>query len=56
MRDPGFLAWLSAVTGIPKLLYDGEYGGGGTLKLSPARILTPTSISTTTPTGTGNAG
>ena len=30
MRDTGFLAWLSKVTGIPKLLYDAEYVGGGT--------------------------
>lgn len=30
MQDRGFLAWLSEVTGVPKLLYDAEYVGGGT--------------------------
>lgn len=30
MQDPKFLRWLSDVTGIPKLLYDAEYLGGGT--------------------------
>ena len=30
MRSGDFLAFLSAITGIPKLLYDPEYVGGGT--------------------------
>ena len=30
MRSQEFLEWLSAVTGVPKLLYDAEYVGGGT--------------------------
>lgn len=30
MRDPGFLGLMSHITGIPKLLYDPEYVGGGT--------------------------
>ncbi len=30
MRSQAFLEWLSVVTGIPKLLYDAEYVGGGT--------------------------
>ena len=30
MAHPHFLKWLSDVTGIPKLLYDAEYVGGGT--------------------------
>ncbi len=30
MQDSQFLEWLSEATGIPKLLYDAEYVGGGT--------------------------
>ncbi len=30
VRSSEFLGWLSVVTGIPKLLYDAEYVGGGT--------------------------
>ena len=30
MRSPAFLQWLSRITGIPNLLFDPEYIGGGT--------------------------
>jgi hypothetical protein len=30
VQSPGFLRWLSAATGIPDLLYDPHYFGGGT--------------------------
>src|SRR5271166_1657050 len=30
MREPAFLEMMSGLTGIPKLLYDPEYVGGGT--------------------------
>lgn len=30
MRDGAFLEWVGRITGIPKLLYDADYVGGGT--------------------------
>jgi Rps23 Pro-64 3,4-dihydroxylase Tpa1-like proline 4-hydroxylase len=30
LREPEFLEWMSRITGIPNLLYDPEYVGGGT--------------------------
>lgn len=30
LQSRGFLSWMSAVTAVPKLLYDPEYVGGGT--------------------------
>jgi hypothetical protein len=46
LRSREFLGWLSEATGIPKLLYDPVYTGGGTHLNLNGQELDHTSIST----------
>lgn len=41
MKSPAFLSWLSEATGIPELLYDPEYIGGGTHQNNDGQDLDP---------------
>ena len=41
LRSPKFLRFVSSITGIPKLLYDHEYVGGGTHENLEGQDLTP---------------